>query len=162
MSTTARLQRLRAEVASDRKAALERIDELAGLDIRPDGEAGELARAAVALHHAYGAVEALLARVARTLGEGEPGGRDWHQELLLSMGLEIEGVRPAVLGTESVRLLRRLLAFRHFFRHAYAVALDPEQLSRLKEDATELRPHLQRDLDRLDAFLARLARTPGA
>lgn len=152
----AKIQRLRAEVASDRAAAELRIAELEQLSLDTP-QAGDLAQAAVALHHAYGAVEAALARLARTLGEGLPEGDDWHQALLHIMGLEVEGVRPPILSGESVTLLRRLLAFRHFFRHAYAVALDAERLAALREDALSLRAHVAADFERLDVFLKQLA-----
>lgn len=134
-----------------------RIAEIASLQIDSGSEPGELARAAIALHHAYGAVEALLVRVARELGEAEPSGKEWHQAVLHSMGLNVEGVRPAILRPESVRLLRRLLAFRHFFRHAYTVMLDWEQLATLRRESIELRSWLEGDLGALDDFLRELA-----
>jgi hypothetical protein len=52
------------------------------------------AQAAVALHHGYGAVESLLVRVSRYVEGSLPTGPDWHVELLESMALELEGVRP--------------------------------------------------------------------
>ena len=60
-----RIQRLRAEIASDRDALAGRIRELSAIDLaRPDASEGDLARAALALHHAYGAVESALTRIA--------------------------------------------------------------------------------------------------
>jgi hypothetical protein len=50
------------------------------------------------------------------------------------------------------------LAFRHFFRHAYAVPLDPAQLSDLRAQAEALRSPLRADLERLDRFLDAAAR----
>jgi hypothetical protein len=73
------------------------------------------------------------------------------------MVLEIEGMRPRVLADETDRLLRRLLGFRHFLRHAYAVPLDGERLERLRSDALALAPRLAADLDSLDSLLQRLA-----
>jgi hypothetical protein len=153
----ARIQRLRAEVTSDREAFEQRIAEIEPLRLAEQATSGELAQAAVALHHAYSAVEAALARVARALGEGPPEGSEWHQELLHVMGLELEGVRPAVLSAKTSALLQPLLAFRHFFRHAYAVPLDAERLAALRIAALDLRPHLAADFDRLDTFLEQLA-----
>lgn len=60
--TPGALQRLRAEVQSDRHAFDARCDELVGIDLAHASTA-ELAQAAVALHHAYGAVEAALVRI---------------------------------------------------------------------------------------------------
>ena len=39
------------------------------------------------------------------------------------MGVEVEGVRPAVLRPPTRAGLARLLRFRHFFRHAYRIDL---------------------------------------
>jgi len=56
-----------------------------------------------------------------------------------------------------VESLRRLLGFRHFFRHGYAVPLDPHQLAELRREMNELAPRLLGELDQLDALLARIA-----
>lgn len=160
--TPAEIHRLRAEVASDRQAFEARVGELAALELG-DATPAVLAQAAVALHHAYGAIEAALARVARVLEGSVPTGLDWHQQLLHTMTLEIPSVRPAVLASGTADRLRRLPAFRHFFRHAYAVRWDSAQLARLREDALALAGPLAGDLDALDGFLAGLAlAVPGA
>jgi hypothetical protein len=151
------LQRLRAELASDRIAFEKLLDELESLELSNTEDPGSLARAAVALHHAYGAVEAGLVRVAKTLGEGIPEGGDWHHALLRVMALPVEDVRPAILSPETVDGLRPLLGFRHFFRHAYAVSLDAERLALLRRDALAVRTRVSADLERLDTFLAQLA-----
>jgi hypothetical protein len=150
------MQRLRAEIASDRRAFEARVDELAALDLH-EPSPSTLAHAAVTLHHAFGAVEALLARVARALEGTAPEGPDSHRALLEAMALEIESVRPAVLSTGSVVLLRRLLGFRHFFRHAYAVSFEANRMEALRRDAKALREPLAADLERLDAFLRDVA-----
>jgi hypothetical protein len=154
--TPGELQRLRAEIESDRGAFEARVAELEALDLDAN-DAGSIARAAVALHHAYGAVEAALSRLARTLEGSVPAGADWHQQLLHSMALAIPEVRPAFLAPETYTALRKLLAFRHFFRHAYAVSLDRAQLADLRRVAVDARGWLGRDLDAADAFLAELA-----
>jgi hypothetical protein len=159
----ASLQRLRSEIGSDRRALSGRLDELDGLSLAgPDAPAGDVARAAVALHHAYSAIETILLRVAREVEGEEPTGADWHQGLLERMALDIEGVRPAVLSPTSLADLRALLAFRHFFRHAYAVELDAKQLDMVRSHARRVRVALDGDLDALDAFLARMAAAAGA
>lgn len=152
----AAVQRLRAEVRSDRNAWSSRLEELRLLDLTSNSP-GELARAAVALHHGFGAIESALERVARLLEGSLPVGRDWHVALLENMALDIEGVRPRVLSDESLRLLRGLLAFRHFFRHAYAVSLEAPRLEALRTDMLALRLPLERDLDALDVYLTRVA-----
>jgi hypothetical protein len=150
------IQRLRAEIRSDRNTWSARVEELRRLDLTR-GEPGALAQAAVALHHGYGAIESALERVARSLEGSLPAGRDWHVALLENMSLDIEGVRPRILSDESLRLLRRLLAFRHFFRHAYAVSLEAPRLEMLRADILTSWSSLEKDFDVLDAHLARAA-----
>ncbi|MEE8408495.1 MAG: hypothetical protein V3T05_02720 [Myxococcota bacterium] len=108
-------QRLRAELDADRNAFEVRVDELSGIDL--DGPISEavLARAAVALHHAYSAVEAIMLRAARFFEGEEPRGPDRHQSLLASMGLELDGIRGRVFHDDTLELLQCMLAFRHFF-----------------------------------------------
>jgi hypothetical protein len=67
--------------------------------------------------------------------------------------------RPAPLSPSVVADLQRLLGFRHFFRHAYAVELDPKQLHVNRQVARRVAAPLAADLDGLDAFLQRLAAT---
>jgi hypothetical protein len=45
------------------------------------------------------------------------------------MTFELEGIRPAVLRRETASSLQPVLRFRHFVRHAYAVAWDAERIS---------------------------------
>lgn len=149
-----RLQRLRAEILSDLQAFTGRVEVLASLSRLSDAGSPTLAEAAVALHHAYGAVEAALTRIARAIDDGLPEGSDWHQALLHTMGLAIDKVRPAVLRPETRALLQRLLGFRHFFRHAYALELDGTRLEDLRACAQAVLPLLSEDLRRFDDFLA--------
>jgi hypothetical protein len=148
-----KLQRLRAEVASDLATFKTRVGELSRLPSLAQAARGTLAEAAVALHHAYGAVESVFSRIARAVDDGVPEGADWHQALLNVMALRIEQVRPAVISSESRDLLQRLLGFRHFFRHAYAVDLDGDRLELLRKEATSLVPLLEADFARFDNFL---------
>ncbi len=151
-----RLLRLRAEIASDLAAFDARISELRSIDLDLPTPA-TMAQAAVALHHAYGAIESALTRVARTLDGGLPEGADWHQALLDTMALHIAGLRPAVLSAESVAHARVLLAFRHFFRHAYAATWDAARLNALRVHATAIEAPLHADFARLDKLLVDLS-----
>lgn len=154
----AALQRLRAEIGFDRDAFAARIEELAGLSLSPDPSgADQRARAALALHHAYGVIESLMSRVSRFLEGDAPQGADWHQELLQSMGLTIEGVRPAVFSGETVTVLRHLLGIRYFFRQAYAVDLDASRLDAFRREIVGNAPGILAELNDLDAFLAQVS-----
>ena len=154
---TPALQRLRAEIRFDREAFEQRLRELEDLPLDAGPTPAETAQAAVALHHAYCAIESILVRVARQIEGSLPQGPEWHQALLHAAGLEIPGVRPALLSRESVEALRRLLGFRHFFRHGYAVPLDPAQLAALRQETRALAPRLLTEIDELDALLASIA-----
>jgi hypothetical protein len=157
---SARIQRLRAELSADLRASERQLAKLGAIDLASDPNEGDLARAAVALHHGYCAIESAFVRLVRELGEGEPAGPDWHQIILDDMGLEIPDVRPPLLQQSTIDSLRQLLAFRHFFRHAYAVELDAERLADLQRIAIIVGPALRDDFERFDAFLAALAAPP--
>ena len=153
-----RMQRLRAEIASDLQIFAGRVEVLTSLPRLSDAGRPTLAEAAVALHHDYGAIESALSRIARAIDDGLPEGSDWHQALLHTMSLAIDKVRPAVLGVETRTLLQRLLGFRHFFRHAYAIDLDGTRLDDLRACALAVLPLLSDDLRRFDAFLSDVGR----
>lgn len=88
----------------------------------------EAALVALSLDHAYQAFESLLIRLERGLGLPERGGATWHAQLLFEAADPIPGLRPAVYPAEVELEWDALRRFRHFLRHAYAVALDPEKL----------------------------------
>jgi hypothetical protein len=112
------------------------------------------------LHHAYGAVEGLMLRIARVLEGSEPTGPDWHAALLHDMALEIPGVRPALFAQDRIDPLRRLLGFRHFFRHAYVMSLDGDRLDELRRVVIDAASRVETDVARFDAFLAELSEQP--
>jgi hypothetical protein len=149
-----RIQRLRAEIASDLRVFQSKVEELRELPQLSSAERATLAQAAVALHHAYGAIESALGRIARTIDDGLPEGPEWHQSLLQVMALAIDSVRPAVLSGETCARLQRLLGFRHFFRHAYAIDWDGSRLDDLRTCALAALPLVSDDLAQFDKFLA--------
>lgn len=152
----AALQRLRSEIKFDREALQKRLAELETVALDANASAASGAQAAVALHHAYGAIERILERIARIIDGDLPMGPDWHPALLHTMSLKIDGVRPAVLSRESVAGLRQLLSFRHFFRHAYTVEFDPVRLADLRRVLVETAPQLDAELTAFDTFLAQV------
>ena len=83
---------------------------------------------AASLHHYYTAIEAIAERTLRVFGQTLPHAERWHRELLEEASWELPGVRPAVFGAAATEALQELLKFRHFFRHAYAVAWRADKL----------------------------------
>lgn len=154
---TAKIQRLRAEIRNDRDAIEERIEQLRELDPGPASDPGDKALAAWALHHVYSAIEAILERVMRTVEGDLPAGPEYHRALLDSAALELDGIRPALLSRQTVEQLHELRSFRHFVRHAYAVELDGRRLEDLRQIAVGFFPDLERELDRLDEWLASIS-----
>jgi hypothetical protein len=127
--TVVSLVRLRREVTEDRQAMAKRMAELKEAGPRL-GDPPWASHAAVAVHGWYSALEAALERIVRTLDGDVPRGDRWHRELLSQATVEVPDVRPPVLPRELLPELLELLAFRHFFRHAYSVPIDPNMLAR--------------------------------
>ena len=105
------------------------------------------------LHNLYGACQQLFELIARAF-ENRIDARQYHVDLLRRMRTEIEGVRPALLdSTELERDLHELRAFRHFFRHAYGVELEPGRVEAVAEAADRIRAPLKAALDRFAAAI---------
>jgi hypothetical protein len=65
----------------------------------------------------------------------------WHKALVEKMGLEIPGVRPALLGEEkSKRQAMELLKFRRRFRDLYGEDLDPVKTADIQGIAEDFFP----------------------
>lgn len=154
----ARWIRLLAEVRADRAAWEGHLAELEAVGlVGPPFDKGELARVALALDHGYCSLEALLARITRTLEASSIETSSWHRELLRSSSLELPELRPALLSVESLSGLSRLLSFRHFLRRACSTSLDGEALRDLRGRARALAPVLGADLDKVESWLESVA-----
>lgn len=152
----AALNALRSDIADDRAALARRLDQAVA---RPAamGDDADLAYVALALQHAYSAIESILERVVRHLDGALPTGTDSHRALLARAARTIEGVRPAILSVAALSVTRDLLRFRHFLRHDYGAELEPAQLARIQDVVVAGRPTLDGDLDAFDAWLAAVA-----
>lgn len=108
---------------------------------------------AVKLHAWYTAFESILERIARVVEGGLSGGPAYHQDLLRGMTLPLAEVRPAVINPARLADLSDMLAFRHFFRHAYAVALDEDELKRHATRLQRLHPGVRQDLRAFESLV---------
>ncbi len=72
-----------------------------------------------AMQAGYTSFESALKRIFAMLGEPLPLGADWHFALLRRASNPLEGVRPAILGSELSRAATELMRFRHVAMHAY-------------------------------------------
>lgn len=150
--TLTALTRLRRELADDRDAMTARVAEMEKAAPRL-GEAPWVSHTAVALHGWYTALEAAFERIARELDGEVPRGERWHRDLLSQATVEVPGIRPAVVSRELLPELLELLAFRHFFRHVYAVAFDPDKLEPEIERVRRIAPRVDEGLAAIDSHL---------
>jgi len=155
-AATADLRRLARDIGADADVMDTIAQELARVVARP-APLGDEATAylAVKVHAWYTALESILERVARIIEGGAPSGPSSHQELLRGSTLPLGEVRPAVLSPGRLPELSDLLAFRHFFRHAYAVSLDEARLRAHAAIVARVAPVVRGDLDAFVAVIRR-------
>ncbi len=104
------------------------------------------------LHNLYGAFEQLFEEVARFF-ENRIDDAKYHADLIRRMQLEIRGIRPALLSEATASDLDELRRFRHLFRHAYTMDLDPAKVAGLADKVPGIRSAFEQDFER---FLTRL------
>lgn len=108
------------------------------------------------LHNLYNAFENIFLNIARTFeNQLDPRGR-WHSQLLDRMRLDLTPLRPAVIDDGMYEALDELRRFRHLFRHAYTMTIDPERLMLVYRKALLLRDIYHQQLSRLLQFLDEL------
>jgi len=108
-------------------------------------------------HDFYCGVERIFERTAGELNGGLPNGPAWHKILLDNMRLAIPGLRPAVVTTDTARLLGTFLDFRHKFRHIYGLGLEFEKLEELDQLYPQVHERFHVDIERFLEFLDTLA-----
>jgi hypothetical protein len=105
------------------------------------------------LHGLYNAMENIFRNIADTFENSLKDPSRWHAELLQRMKLDLSPVRPAVIDAEAFEKLDELRRFRHLFRAAYGVVLDPRRLSLVADKALEVKPLFRAQVER---FLERV------
>ena len=109
------------------------------------------------LHVLYGLFESLFTRIATTFGNHLTDTAQWHAQLLRRMHLDVEGIRPRVINTETSHCLDELRRFRHVFRSAYVLCFDPERLGFILKYVERLEALYESDLQAFLRFLDDLA-----
>lgn len=105
------------------------------------------------LHDFYCGVEKIFERIALAMDSELPQGPDWHSQLLIRMGSEIERIRPAIINKALQNQLREYLRFRHLFRNVYGFALDWTKLQRPVNMMKEIYHNFQSDILNFFIFL---------
>lgn len=114
---------------------------------------------ALTLHTAYGVMESYFLRISKYFENNLPPDR-WHKALVDKMALEIPGLRPALIETESMKAqIGALLKFRHRIRNLYGEDIDPEKTKTIQETAMELFPSF---VHAHASFIAKLESIAGA
>lgn len=124
------VRRLRAEIEHE-LGRLARLRRTAADAPRTTDPYALRARGSI-LHDLYNGIERIFVRIADELDGGPPRGDAWHQRLVRSMTLRIDGVRPPVITPELGAELRDFLGFRHVFRNIYGDELDVERVAQLE------------------------------
>ena len=99
------------------------------------------------LHSLYAAFANAFRNIAAAFENQLDDRAGWHRELLQRMKLDLTPIRPAVIDGEAYARLDEMLRFRHFFRTAYGVPLDPERLSLALHQALGLKPMYRKQLE---------------
>ena len=156
------IQTLRSEL----RALLDRVQELDGklqgyTAQSPQPEAlpeAVLITVSYLLSGIYSCFEDQFLKIATVFENRVENPASWHRELLERMQIEVEGVRPQVLGRPAFRLLNELRGFRHVFRSSYSFELDEERvrlvLRRWEKGKTAVLKDIQSFIDKLSALTA--------
>lgn len=123
----------------------------------PEQQAHFLNSLALSLHSFYNGLERIFETIARQLDPTFPSGERWHRDLLMQMGREIPGVRPAILSPDSVEMLDEFLAFRHLMRNIYTFHLNAERLRELLDRLPGAWQNVQADIEAFEALLREAA-----
>ena len=82
-------------------------------------------------------------------------GLSYHERLLHRLALDLPGLRPAFLPSESLPALTELRRFRHLVRHAYDLTLRADRLGELIGTATRMSAALPAWCDTIAAAVRR-------
>lgn len=104
----------------------------------------------------YTSLEDLFKQIAKAFENHIDTMSNFHKEILARMNTEVPKIRPAVLSTQSLKLLDKIRAFRHFIRHAYDCELDEKELRLIQKKLIDEFHHVEKDLQNFYAYVKTL------
>ncbi len=105
------------------------------------------------LHNLYNAFENIFQNIAALFENSVDEVGRWHAQLLERMRLDVMPLRPAVIDDNAYDALDELRRFRHLFRHAYGLKLDPLRLQLVLHKAQVLKGVYAAQLEQFIHFL---------
>lgn len=107
------------------------------------------------LENYYTCLETLFLRISQYF-ENSLLKNKWHSDLLDKMILDIEGIRPPVVSSETYKKLRELMRFRHFKRYYFELDYDWKKLDYLIVCMEEADAQIDDELNNFKHLLASL------
>lgn len=108
---------------------------------------------ALNLHSFYSGLERIFELIAKHIDGSLPDTKTWHRDLLRSMAVDLEGLRPAVISQNNATSLDEFRRFRHLVRNVYTMNLAPEKMASLMSPLPKLWVSLQEELNAFADFL---------
>ena len=143
-------------IRRDQQAIAAIYAELEQHPLSQDADNDVLIVVAYHLHNLYNAFENIFQNIAAVFENSVEDEGRWHAQLLERMRLDAMPLRPAVIDAEAYEALDELRRFRHLFRHAYIVKLDPPRLRLVRNKASKLESLYQGQLETFVAFVQEL------
>ena len=109
------------------------------------------------LHNLYNVFENIFQNIAVVFENSVDDVERWHAQLLERMRLDVMPLRPAIIDDMAYDALDELRRFRHLFRHAYGVRLDPLRLQLVMRKALALKAAYAAQFEQFVDFLQSLA-----
>jgi hypothetical protein len=104
----------------------------------------------------YTALEDMLKSIAGNFENSVHDLSRYHLESLGILAVEVPGIRPSIISEQSLMILDKLRAFRHFIRHGYNYVLEEDELVLLQKKLNSSYGYILEDIDKFMIFLNQL------